>query len=220
LCWSLNGDKPAKTQPTYIVPSWSWASVDGQVKYDGQFNADFTTKTIEWDAQVGEVNIGVVEEDVDDFGEVGESSLTFYGQIALCALEVPGTNDSENGKPCQLSLVGRGAWKIDVQPDTLLFSPGKIRIENKEFGSVSRRPHGSVGGAGYTAGELSEEGFVGGVYCLRLGTITGRDGNNGKECIALVLGARPQAAWERLALVDNIPFNFFRDLSRELLEIV
>jgi hypothetical protein len=64
--------------------------------------------------------------------------------------------------------------------------------------------------------ELSPTPFTSGAYCLKLGTIRNSDRDEkSATAIALVLGNSLIAhnAWERLALVDDLPLDFFDERS-------
>ncbi|KAF2435572.1 HET-domain-containing protein [Tothia fuscella] len=213
LCWSVSGERAADSFGTFVAPSWSWASLNGPVKWVGQFNADVTTKTIRWDAKVVDVSVKVKGQ--NDLGtvEMG-SSILLQGVIVPCTLDIPDFEANISDK-CILRRIGTADAGINLIPDTPLYSPGISGMQDARRPAVARyTPTVAV-----PEPVLSPEPWTGGAYCLQLGTITSPDGT--KETVGLVLGNSliERSGWERLALIDKLPGDFFDHGSAQLMRI-
>jgi len=220
LCWRVGGERPAGMQSDYVAPSWSWASVDGQVRYSGSFNAELTTQTITWEAQAehGEVLV----EGENDLGTVGPGTyLEIVGQLMPCIIDVPPWRSEQNNGSlvCQIRPVRSSSGKVvELRPDLPLFSPGDMNMQDASRPGVSRW---TVLVDEVVVKERSAVGIRGGgVYALRLGTIT--DGHGSAKCMAMILGNSliETSSWERLGLVDDVPLEFFEGATREMMKVL
>lgn len=76
LCWRLKGPAVQERRSTYRAPSWSWASVEGQVSFDAVVNSDEEIVDL---ARVVQSN--VVPLSGDDTGQLIDGSVILEGKL-------------------------------------------------------------------------------------------------------------------------------------------
>ena len=146
LMWELEG--PATRPTTWRAPSWSWASLDGGLRYYVDYDQDYLITFQDYRRQL------VAEE--SPFGGLAEASLTVEGCLGRTTRflytsgtethELLGTSQLETGRRRVLDgksmlqtgrEAGHRSFTIDTDADKLSPQPMQEKISNEEKDGVT-----------------------------------------------------------------------------------
>lgn len=205
LCWERTG-KPTEWEPPWVLPplyrapSFSWASVEGQVFYsEDSFYGKWT-----WHASALGRSLNLSGK--NSFGKVERSSVTIWGPLFSASTSSLQKEDPHHEFEYTLD------WDTSLRPHTF---QADVMLKEFTFGTPGGIPERSARRSPISVKHILEEVPV---CVLSLGHHTGRERDRGIVFqYFLVLGTSPtdSASYERLGLLK-----VFRSTSWNLEEFV
>lgn len=120
LCWEACWPSVSSRLNEWAAPSWSWASVDGPVRYNTHF---YDAHKSIWDEKCVIHNVTCILAGEDATGPLKDASLTVSGHATRCTLEYDLEGRNVGGSRYSIRI----RWLrslIDFAPDYALNQPG------------------------------------------------------------------------------------------------
>lgn len=103
--------KPGPRLKTYIAPSWSWVSIDGEVSRSGGWGGVDAPVTI---IHIRDIGYTIKLETEDKFGRVKSAALQFFGRLYPAVLKPRAADREDDEEPLY-----RNFWTMDFDDEDL-----------------------------------------------------------------------------------------------------